>query len=95
MDQMMLPPNLQYTVVAGLIRERQAEASEVRLAATIQRPPFAALRRRVGRGFVLAGAAIAREGLVDGSGEPLAVRAAQPTIAREPCGETEILRPAA
>lgn len=91
----MTMPQLHYIVVAGLIRERHAEAAEARLAASLHGPVFGGLRRRVGRGFVLAGAAIAREGLVDGSGEPLAVRAAQPRMSPEPCAENEVLRPAA
>ena len=92
---MLLPPDLQYTVVLGLHGDRQAEAAEARLAATVTRSAFGTLRRRLGRGFVLAGAAIAREGLVDGSGEPLAAPAARPTLEREPCRDNEILRPAA
>ena len=64
--------SLQMTIVRSRMSEWQAEATQARLA-TLARSaaPGTGIRRRLGRRLVAVGAALAREGLVEGTGEPI------------------------
>jgi hypothetical protein len=61
------------TIVRSRIGEWQAEAAQSRLATQARAANHTpSLRRRIGRRLVAVGAAIARDGLVEGTGEPIA-----------------------
>ncbi|HEU0235149.1 MAG TPA: hypothetical protein VFR14_01775 [Candidatus Limnocylindrales bacterium] len=92
------PIDLQATLVRSRMAEREAEAAADRLAAQARggRPNGDGIRRWLGRRLVLAGAAIARDGLVEGSGEPIARgvgRASGTTPAPRTGGTTAATRP--
>jgi hypothetical protein len=70
---MQAQTSLRMTIVRSRIEEWQADAAQSRLATLARaanRTP--SLRRRLGRRLVAVGAAIARDGLVEGTGEPIA-----------------------
>jgi len=88
------PIDLRTTLVRSRMAELEAEAARERLAAQVhdRLPIGEGLRRWLGRRLVLAGSAIARDGLVEGSGEPIAqaVSGASPATARpDPCFDAE------
>jgi hypothetical protein len=88
------PIDLQAALVRSRMAELEGEAARERLAAQVRGglPIGDGLRRWLGRRLVLAGAAIARDGLIEGSGEPIARAAhgAAPTTTRpDPCFDAE------
>lgn len=69
------------TIVRSRMIEFQAQAAQARLASTARAGHApGGLRRRFGRRLVAVGAALARDGLVEGTGEPIArvARATRP-----------------
>ena len=88
------PIDLQATLVRSRMIEREAEAARERLARHAQggNSVGGTVRRWLGWKLVVAGAAIARDGLVEGSGEPIARAVDGATLAAtrpDPCFDAE------
>jgi hypothetical protein len=91
---MLSHTELQTALVRFLLTERRADAAREGLArqgVPRDRHP-AGIRSRIGRRLIAAGAAIAREGLVEDSGEPIAHTMGSPSLSAgrpDPCLDPE------
>jgi hypothetical protein len=70
-SDMQAQTSIQMTIVRSRMIELQAEAAQSRLASTARAASGGGFRRWLGGRLVAAGAAIARDGLVEGTGEPI------------------------